>query len=224
MLALRRQPVIDLAAGTGDLCIELQRAGHHRPRLRSQLRHALRRPQRPPPGAGRHPAPPPTRRRRRWRHLRVRPAQPRRSRRLLRRTGPSRAARGAHRPARRRRAPQPASSAGATASTSARWCPGSAPCRDGAAYRYLPKSVAYLPPARSRWSTSSVGRVRRRRAPSALRWAHPVDDRHPRLTCTPTRGPCRRTPRPAESRSTSKTSPVATATSSFATASASLAG
>ena len=93
------------------------------------LRDARRRPQRRAPGAGRHPAPAGPRRRGRRRDVRLRPAQPRRPRRVLRRAGPRRAPGRAHRAARRRPSPpNPRRCAGATASTSARSCPASAAC------------------------------------------------------------------------------------------------
>ena len=79
-------------------------------------------------------------------HLRLRPAQLRRPRRVLRRAGPGGAARRPHRPARGGRARPTRCCGGATPSTSARSSPASAGCcPTRAAYRYLPKSVAYLP-------------------------------------------------------------------------------
>ena len=54
----RAPPVVDLASGTGDLCVELAARGY-RPRVgRPVLRHAGGRPQRRAPRPGRHPAPP----------------------------------------------------------------------------------------------------------------------------------------------------------------------
>ena len=86
---------------------------------------------------------------------------------------------------------------------------------DGAAYRYLPKSVAYLPAARADGAAPARRRVRRCRAPPAVGWPHPADGRHPPLTCAPSPARC------LDADSTSTTSPPATATCSCATASAS---
>ncbi len=53
---------LDLASGTGDLCIELRAPGLRPISVDLSLRHAGRRPQRRAAGAGRHPAPPVPRR------------------------------------------------------------------------------------------------------------------------------------------------------------------
>ena len=54
--------VLDLASGTGDLCIDLARAGLPAGVGRPQPRHAARRPQRRAARPGRHPAAPRARR------------------------------------------------------------------------------------------------------------------------------------------------------------------
>ena len=140
--------VRDLASGTGDLCVELARQRPAPAVGRPLVRDARRRPQRRAPGAGRHPAPPVPARRARRGDVRLRAAQPGRPGAVLRRARPGGAARRAHRPARRRHAAQPGAARGATTSTSARSCPQiGGLLSDPAAYRYLPKSVAYLPAA-----------------------------------------------------------------------------
>ena len=53
---------------------------------------------------------------------------------------------------------------------------------DGAAYRYLPKSVAYLPPPERMLADLRARRLRRRRTSPALRRHHPAAARHPELT------------------------------------------
>ena len=140
--------ILDLASGTGDLCLELAAAGYRAVVGRPQPGDAQGRPQRRAAGAGRHPAPARARRLRRRRDVRVRPAQPRRPRPVLRRARSRRAARAGGSPCSTSGSPTTGSSAGATASTSARSSPASAGwLSDPAAYRYLPRSVAYLPPA-----------------------------------------------------------------------------
>ena len=96
--------VVDLARGTGDLCAELATAGHRSAR-RSTSRYGMLAAATVdvPAGAGRHPPPPAPRRRGRRRDVRLRPAQPRRPRGVLRRARPGRAPGRPHRPARRRR-------------------------------------------------------------------------------------------------------------------------
>ena len=78
---------LDLASGTGDLCVELAAAGTCA-RCRSTCPSGCCTPTAAgAPGAGRHPAPARARRRGRRGHLRLRPAQPRRARAVLRRAG-----------------------------------------------------------------------------------------------------------------------------------------
>ena len=142
----RARSCVDLACGTGDLCRELTPPAWRR--SASTCRSGCWPPPAPAPrccratpcacpsatGVGRR------------RHLRVRPAQPGGAAAVLRRAGPRAAPRRAHRPARGGRRRPTRSCAGATASTSARWCRSSAACcRTPSAYRYLPRSVAYLP-------------------------------------------------------------------------------
>ena len=68
---------------------------------------------------------------------------------------------------------------GATASTSARSCPRIGGwLSDPAAYRYLPRSVAYLPPPDEMVATLRRRRLRRRRATGSLtRGDHPAAHR-----------------------------------------------
>ncbi len=122
----RGATVLDLACGTGDLCRELQRRRSAADRRRPVLRDARRGPHRCPARARRRPAPPAARWRRRRGHLRVRPAQLRQPPALLRRAGADRAARRAASPSSRWPSHRTGSFAGATASTSGRWCPWSA--------------------------------------------------------------------------------------------------
>ena len=124
-----------------------RRAGHRPISIDLSLGHAARRPQRRAAGAGRHPPPAGARRRRRRRHVRLRAAQPRRPRAFFAelarvvRPGGRIALLDVGVPRNRARA------AAATASTSARSCPRIGGwLSDPAAYRYLPRSVAYLPP------------------------------------------------------------------------------
>ncbi len=51
---------------------------------------------------------------------------------------------------------------------------------DGAAYRYLPKSTAYLPPTAELRSMLDRGRVLGGQPPGPVRRPEPVDHRHPR--------------------------------------------
>ena len=71
--------VLDLASGTGDLCIDLRKAGHSSDLDRPLVRDARRRPLWRAPGAGRHPATARPRRVGRRRDVWVRAAQPHRS-------------------------------------------------------------------------------------------------------------------------------------------------
>ncbi len=52
---------------------------------------------------------------------------------------------------------------------------------DAAAYRYLPRSVAYLPPPGDDDRVASRRRIRRRFAPPAVGRDHPAPDRHARV-------------------------------------------
>ena len=148
-----------------------RRPGTVRCRSTCQLRHARRRPQRRAARAGRHPPPPAPRRRGRRRDVRLRPAQPRRPR---RRSSPSSAGSCA------RAAASPCSTSASRSNRLVRCGNGiyfgqvvpriGGLLSDGAAYRYLPKSVAYLPapdddarpscttPGSATPSTSAVGR------------------------------------------------------------------
>ena len=172
--------VIDLASGTGDLCIDLARAGHRPISVDLSFGMLARRPQRRAARAGRHPAPAGPRRLGRRRHVRLRAAQPRRPAGVLRR-----ARRGSCAPA-----------GGSRCSTSAsrttaliRWGNNiyfgkvvpkiGALLSDGAAYRYLPKSVAYLPAQDEMLAELRARRLRRRRAPPALRRPHAAAARAP---------------------------------------------
>ena len=140
--------ILDLASGTGDLCLDLRRrpgTGRSRstsasaccmadrsgaPRVQADI---LRLPV--PDALGRR------------RDVRVRPAQPRRPRAVLRRARPRRAPRRAHRPARRRASPTTGWSAGATASTSARSCPRIGGLAVGPGRLPLPAAQRRLPAA-----------------------------------------------------------------------------
>ena len=148
--------VLDLACGTGDLCRELERA-YDSDRSASTSRSACWPPARTeaPLVPGRRPAAAGARAARRRGHVRLRPAQLRRPRRLLRRAGRVVTARRTHRAARGGRAAEPRPAAGATASTSARSCPGSAACCRTARLP-LPAEVGGLPAASpTRCSTCS---------------------------------------------------------------------
>ena len=50
-----------------------------------------------------------------------------------------------------------------------------------AAYRYLPRSVAYLPPPDEMLAPPGGRRVHRRRSPAAVGWHRPARDGHPRM-------------------------------------------
>ena len=115
-------------------------------RRRPVVRDAGRRPHRRAARAGRRPAPARARRLGRRGHLRLRPAQLRQPPAVLRRAGAGSCGPAGASPCSRWPSRRTGSCAGATASTSARSCR----CvggllSDPAAYRYLPRSVAYLP-------------------------------------------------------------------------------
>ena len=57
--------------------------------------------------------------------------------------------------------------------------------RATAAYRYLPASVAYLPPHAGTAGADLGGGLHRRRTPPPLRWARPTPDRNPLMTAGP---------------------------------------
>ena len=77
-------------------------------------------------------------------------------------------------PSSRWRAPQPGAAVGPLASTSARSCPRSAACSsDAAAYRYLPRSVAYLRRRRTMVAALRASRVCRRPRRTAVAAASP---------------------------------------------------
>ena len=209
--------VLDLASGTGDLCVELARAGH-RP-ISVDLSLGMLRADRS--GAPRVQAdilrlPVPDGSvdgvtcgfaLRNLVDLRV----------VLRRARPGRAPRRAHRPARRRRARQPRSCGGATASTSARSCRGSAAgCpipRPTATSRAA--SPTCPPPADMVAMLRDAG-FADADAPRAERRHHPAAHRHPLMRAvTRARRRRRRPPRPQRRRR------ATTATCSSATVSAS---
>ena len=140
--------VLDLACGTGDLCRDLATRGCDARRPRLLRRHARRRTRRRAARARRRRRAPRRRRRARRRHVRVRAAQLRRPRRGVRasahgvlRAGGRFAALDATVPT------NPVMRAG-----NAVWFRGAVPllgrvlAHDAEAYRYLPKSTAYLPP------------------------------------------------------------------------------
>ena len=183
-----------LAAADGADAGPARRVGGARPRLRH--RRPVPRARRPRPAAGRarpvvrdagrRPHRPP-----RWsrptccgcpcrdgvgrrRDVRVRPAQPRRPGAVLRRAGPGRAAGRAHR-ACSRWPSRPTRSCGRPRGVLRQ---GRAPhrrrcCRTRAAYRYLPRSVAYLPAAGRAAGELGGGRLRRRRRDDCCRAASP---------------------------------------------------
>ena len=178
--------VLDLASGTGDLCIDLRERRASTP-ISMDLSFGMLAADRS--GAPRAQAdilrlPVPDRRRRRC-HVRVRAPEPDRARRVLRRAGAGRPSGRADRAARRRRPDEPRSSGSATTSTSARSSPRSAPCSPTVpAYRYLPKSVAYLPePDEMVAMLRRAGFADASHRPAVGR-PHPAAARHPRLTST----------------------------------------
>ena len=149
-----RSTVLDLASRHRRPVHRLRKAGHRADLGRPLLRDARRRPTRRTARSGRHPATAGARRVGRRRDVRVRAAQPRRP------GGSSTSWLGSCDRA-----------AGSRCSTSAipsnrfiRWGNDiyfgkvvpkiGALLSDGAAYRYLPKSVAYLPKRRTRWCRS----------------------------------------------------------------------
>ena len=194
-----------------------------RSRSTCQPRDAARRSQRRAACPGRHPAPAGARRHRRRRHVRLRPAQPRRPAGVLRRARPRRAPRRAHRPARRRRAPQPARALRprhllrqGRASRSAGCCPTrrrTATCRAASPTCRRP----------TRWSCSCVAPGSPTRPHRVFtRRHHPAAHRHrgaPPDRPDAGRHSARR--RRHRAPSTSTTSPAATASCSSATASGS---
>ena len=99
--------VLDLASGTGDLCIDLARAGHQPISVDLSFGMLVADRSGAPPRAGRHPAPPRARPLGRRCDVRVRAAQPRRAPGVLRRARTRGAARREDRPARRRNPTQP---------------------------------------------------------------------------------------------------------------------
>ena len=152
-----------------------------------------------PLAAGRRAAPAGARRLGRRRDLRLRPAQPRRAAAVLRRAAPRRCAPAAASPCSRWPSRPTRCCAGATASTSARWCP----CiggllSDASAYRYLPRSVAYLPEPDEMLAHDRRRRVHRRRAPAAVGRHLPAADGHEAIVTAPP-GAARR-PHPAARR------------------------
>ena len=172
--------VLDLACGTGDLCRELEHASL-RPigvdfsfGMLSRARTACA------TRAGRRPATARARREHRRRDLWVRPAELRRPGRLLRRAGSRRPARTAM--SRCSRWPSPG-----------RACSGSGHgvyfgkvvprigglLSDGSAYRYLPKSVAYLPPPTTMLDMLPRHGVRGRGTAAVVRGHRPTHHRHP---------------------------------------------
>ena len=96
-----------------------------------------------------------------------------------------------------------------------------AAARDGAAYRYLPKSVAYLPDAGGDGRDAARGRVRRCAAPPAVGRAHAAAARHAGLTRLERAVHARRRTVPLDADLDLNDSPRATATCSSATASGS---
>ena len=145
--------------------------------VRLVVRHAHRRPQRRAPRA--RPTSCGSRSRdgvARRRHVRLRPAQPRRPRFLLRRTGAGRAAGRAHRAARRGRRRQTPSCAGATSIYFGRSCHESAGCCSATAPRTATclSRVAYLPPPADMLDRLARGRLHDVAAPPALGRHHPT--------------------------------------------------
>ena len=163
----------------------LRRPGRRRATARSRSTSAsgcCGRPQRRAPGAGRHPPPPGARRLRRRRRRAGSPCATSSTSapffdelgRVVR-PGGRIALLDVGDP------PQRARPLGPRRSTSARSCPASAGwLSDPAAYRYLPRSVAYLPPAAEHAGHAAAVRVRRRHPRRAQRRHHPAPRRHPR--------------------------------------------
>ena len=175
--------VLDLASGTGDLCVELAaRRATARSSVDLSLGMLRGRPQRRAAGAGRHPAPARARRVGRRRDVRVRPAQPRRPR---RRSSPSWPASCA---------PAGASPCSTSASRATGSCAGGhgiyfgkvvprigGLLSDAAAYRYLPAQRRLPAAARRRWwpCCARAGFADAAHA-RAQRRHHPAAHRHPR--------------------------------------------
>ena len=173
--ARRAPPSLDLACGTGDLCRELAAPGPPPDRRRPVLRDAGRRPHRRP------------------RSLQGDVLRLPRARRRRSTASPAASPCGTSPPSRRSSPSWPGSCARAGASPCSRWpsrptgCCASATastsarsCRciggllsDPAAYRYLPRSVAYLPDARAMLGAARRRRLRRRGPPPARRSASP---------------------------------------------------
>ena len=140
--------VLDLACGTGDLSPPGAAPGLPRGRRRPERRHAGRQRRRHPARRGGRQPPALRRRRVRRARLRLRPAQLHRPGRHAGRGGPGAARRAAAWPCSRwTRPPRALWRAGYDV-----WFTKAVPALGGAlsdqeAYRYLPRSVAYLPPA-----------------------------------------------------------------------------
>ena len=175
----RRAPSLDLASGTGDLCVDLAPGGIPARVGGPQPGHAARRPQRGPASPGGHPPPARAPRLGRWGDVRVRPAQPRRPGIVLRGARPGRATRRSHRPARRRHPQQPSRALGqrhllrhgCAADRRSALRPGRLP---------LPPAQRRLPPgARGHGGDARRRRIRRRHAHRAQRRHHPTPHRDP---------------------------------------------
>ena len=215
----RRELVLDLACGTGDLCRELAAAGL-RPIWRRPVASGCcaaartRRAARP----GRHPPPARPDGSVDGVDVRVRPAQPRRPRAFFAELGRVVRPRWADRPARRRDPAQ----------RLVRWGHGiyfgkvvpriGGWLSDPAAYRYLPRRVAYLPPPAD-MLTSCGGQGSPTPPTPSSAAASPSCSAAPPTTADACRHPSSPTTPPR--RSTSATSPGVTATCSCATASVS---
>ena len=177
--------------------------------VRPQLRHAGRRSQRRAPRAGRHLAAAAPDRLGRRRDVRVRAAQPGRSAAFFDELGRV-VRRRPDRPA-RRRCPTQRDPAGGNNIYFGKVVPQiGGLLSDGAAYRYLPKSVAYLPPPARDARRADRRRVCRRRTSPAVGGITQLAHGDP--GCAPS-------PAGSIGTSTSTTSPAATGTSSSATAS-----
>ena len=165
----------DLACGTGDLCRELHDQDLRPARVRPVVRDARRRPHRGAAGPGRHPPPAAPRRVARRRHLRLRPAQPGRARGVLRRAGAGWSARAGASPCWRSPSRPTRCCAGVTRLYFGKVVPTvGGLLSDAAAYRYLPRSVAYLPPPGTMLAPARGRRVRRGRADPAVHGDRPA--------------------------------------------------